>query len=449
MNNCYRLAFALLVLVPHGSLAATLEFSVPDSYVDIDSSAEVPVLVRAINAAPGEMLEVAAVDFLMQLNQNDACIFVAIDGVVPGADAPEFFIQSNTSPCYRVTAAAIGVEPLLVGTDPLEIARISLRHLGTGTVEMLLFSLAAYDLAFQPHPVVAQHGTLDVGCDKGDTIRGDGITSADALLVLLASVDLYDPSPVEFCAADHDSDGTITQGDAVRVLRVGVGLPPSKNTPSIATTTLGHGSSLSEVLIHVAGLAGAELHLAFDPSELSFLGLRDRPAGSLTVVNDRLNGLLVIGLASTESVDGELVLDFEITSGPASIDMISFAAFSEAGASVAGVVGNPTLVLMEDPTSAPTLPSESVVFRGATPNPFNPSTRLVFEVAGPGPVLTDVFDLRGRLIRRLEVVSAGEGQLGVRWDGLDQAGRAVPSGVYAIRVRHGGSHDLGRVVLLK
>lgn len=64
------------------------------------------------------------------------------------------------------------------------------------------------------------------------------------------------------------------------------------------------------------------------------------------------------------------------------------------------------------------------------PNPFNPSTSLAFSLAKTGPVQLWVFDERGRLVRTLidEQVPAGDHE--VEWDGMDERGRPVASGVY-------------------
>ncbi len=73
----------------------------------------------------------------------------------------------------------------------------------------------------------------------------------------------------------------------------------------------------------------------------------------------------------------------------------------------------------------------------AVPNPFNPLTTLSFDLAGPGPVRLDVFDLRGRLVRRLLDQPLPAGVHRVAWDGRDSKGRAAASGTYLYRLRAG------------
>ncbi|MHB8078502.1 MAG: right-handed parallel beta-helix repeat-containing protein [Candidatus Krumholzibacteriia bacterium] len=81
----------------------------------------------------------------------------------------------------------------------------------------------------------------------------------------------------------------------------------------------------------------------------------------------------------------------------------------------------------------------AVVLRGATPNPFNPSTTLRFDLPEAGPVRLAVYDLRGRLVRLLvdDVRSAGA-QRAV-WDGKDARGLDAASGSYSARLEAGGT----------
>ncbi len=80
-------------------------------------------------------------------------------------------------------------------------------------------------------------------------------------------------------------------------------------------------------------------------------------------------------------------------------------------------------------------PAPPVLARGTrllpnAPNPFNPRTTLRFTLDRPGRVRLEIIDSRGRRVRRLldAGLSAGEHQM--VWNGLDDAGRAVSSGVY-------------------
>ena len=86
----------------------------------------------------------------------------------------------------------------------------------------------------------------------------------------------------------------------------------------------------------------------------------------------------------------------------------------------------------------------------SSPNPFNPVTRIAFDVPSPGgPVGLRVYTASGRLVRTLVEREVGAGRYSVEWNGTDESGAAVASGVYFYRLDAAGFTDSGKMVLLK
>ncbi len=90
-----------------------------------------------------------------------------------------------------------------------------------------------------------------------------------------------------------------------------------------------------------------------------------------------------------------------------------------------------------------------VVFTRASPNPFNPRTTLAFRAPVAARIQVRLCDARGRLVRSLfdEVVTAGEHT--VPWDGRDDRGRDLASGIYLVQVLGPQGASSGTVTLLK
>jgi hypothetical protein len=91
------------------------------------------------------------------------------------------------------------------------------------------------------------------------------------------------------------------------------------------------------------------------------------------------------------------------------------------------------------------------------PNPFNPSVAVRFEVpegaatatGGLHRVTVAVYDPRGRLVRTLLDAPRAAGAYRLVWDGKDEAGRALGSGVYLYRVTAGTATVAGKITLLR
>jgi aminopeptidase N len=68
------------------------------------------------------------------------------------------------------------------------------------------------------------------------------------------------------------------------------------------------------------------------------------------------------------------------------------------------------------------------------PNPFNPTTRIIYSLSQKGVVALRIFDARGRLVRTLLRQSRPAGEGFITWDGRDDQGAELPSGVYLYRL---------------
>jgi hypothetical protein len=82
------------------------------------------------------------------------------------------------------------------------------------------------------------------------------------------------------------------------------------------------------------------------------------------------------------------------------------------------------------------------------PNPFNPVTTITFDVAVPGNVTVDIYDVSGRLVRRLVNGHRNAARYDVQWDARDNNGSPVHSGVYFYRMTAEGYTSPARKMLL-
>jgi hypothetical protein len=85
-----------------------------------------------------------------------------------------------------------------------------------------------------------------------------------------------------------------------------------------------------------------------------------------------------------------------------------------------------------------------------SPNPFNPSTTISFNVPGTGGrVAVSIYNMAGRLVRRLAETDMQPGQHTLTWDGRGESGESAGSGVYFCRIETPGQSDQKKLVLLR
>jgi hypothetical protein len=83
------------------------------------------------------------------------------------------------------------------------------------------------------------------------------------------------------------------------------------------------------------------------------------------------------------------------------------------------------------------------------PNPFNPTTTISYQLPESGPVQIVIYNLLGQKIRTLVNDRMDAGFYTVGWDGADETGRQVASGVYIYRMQSAAFSQTQRMMLLK
>jgi hypothetical protein len=113
-----------------------------------------------------------------------------------------------------------------------------------------------------------------------------------------------------------------------------------------------------------------------------------------------------------------------------------------------------------DQDREPTIPRNFLLSQNY-PNPFNPSTTISFEIPSgvmtntPGVSVTKqrvnltVYDIRGRRVRRLVDSDLEPGSHSIHWDGKNDGGQPVASGLYLYTLKTGGKVFTKKMTMLK
>ena len=107
--------------------------------------------------------------------------------------------------------------------------------------------------------------------------------------------------------------------------------------------------------------------------------------------------------------------------------------------------GPPTGIEDDSESHLPTV----TALKAAYPNPFNPDVTVEFDLDRSRHVEVLIYDVKGRLVKKLVDENRNRGAHRVRWEGIDDRGNQVASGIYLLLVRSEGWSDHRKLVLLK
>jgi len=310
-------------------------------------------------------------------------------------------------------------------------------------------------------------------------VSGNGrVGTTDATLILRYLVGLetgfpagdlwqFDPSGVSisltgdhlqnfrcYLLGDVNGDWGTTAPAGKRVSGVGPGLDvvafSSPEDDAAGVTVVGWG---------LQAVRGGVMELRYDAEALAVGAVRAAEPGDgfLVAANTRTPGLVRIAFAGVDPVDGERPLvRVEMTPRTAR----SSGRIEIAAATLNTVALSPlALGSMEFPSGV--CPTAVRAAQAAVPletgldpnypNPFNSSTVLGYRIAGGQArvVSIAVYSLAGQRVRQLVETTRAPGVYRVSWDGRDDGGVPVASGVYLVRLEAGAGVDTRSVMYLK
>jgi len=103
---------------------------------------------------------------------------------------------------------------------------------------------------------------------------------------------------------------------------------------------------------------------------------------------------------------------------------------------------------IDDPESAADVVKILHLFQNQ-PNPFSPETRIAYELPQAGRAELRIYAVNGGLVRTLVEAELEAGPHTVEWDGLDESGRAVSSGVYFYMLAAPGVEESRKMLLVR
>jgi len=111
----------------------------------------------------------------------------------------------------------------------------------------------------------------------------------------------------------------------------------------------------------------------------------------------------------------------------------------------------PLTVTIGDPAQEPLPPVVPMVTKlyNAFPNPFNPNTNIRYSLKEVGKVKIEIYNMKGQKIKTFNQEHNSPGYYQVSWDGRDENGRSVASGIYLYRLTTANYTSAKKMVLAK
>ncbi|HOD53139.1 MAG TPA: Ig-like domain-containing protein, partial [Candidatus Cloacimonadota bacterium] len=91
----------------------------------------------------------------------------------------------------------------------------------------------------------------------------------------------------------------------------------------------------------------------------------------------------------------------------------------------------------------------ATVLKGNYPNPFNPTTHIRFDLKQNGPVKINIYNIKGQLVKQLLNDSYKAGHHTVTWNGKDDRGKSVSSGVYFYHMQSSDYSAVRKMMMIK
>ena len=112
-------------------------------------------------------------------------------------------------------------------------------------------------------------------------------------------------------------------------------------------------------------------------------------------------------------------------------------------AQVTAIVGSPA-----DVDDEKILPESPIAYQNF-PNPFNSSTTIEFDLSERSRVDLKIYDIRGRLVKNLVSKEFPAGLNQLLWNGKNDAGRNITSGIYFYKFTSGPTVSIRQMTIIK
>lgn len=480
------------ILLPESRRSLTVQVRVDNDNLDTDDMRSMDVrttsvlkIVMALNPmltlwVPGSDMDEAGNDVVIPADPGDVTVTVAAEGYNAGSMVT--FTKDGTA-MDPVAADDGGVAKLMITMSAAGSVTVSATD-GHWDAEALTITfvegpdepvrMSYVDANGDPvYLVDMMDNTVDLkdymlfraawGMSASDDINGDGMVDATDAQIFLQS-DINDDGMVGL--ADYEMlimswGKTAANGPASKPLV----LAPGVNENAEFSLSLGSERVIAGEMVavdvslaNVAALMGYGFTLNYETDNFEFVSVApadedllkstggETPLfhhiagdGQVEVVNGMVNGSAISGGGDIVRFVFRVLREFEDN-----------ARFEIAN----GLVFDPTnlsnLAVVAGVLELQSTPREFALHQNF-PNPFNPDTTIKYDLAESADVTLQIYNVLGQVVRTLVASEAqNAGRYQIRWNGMDDRGVPVSSGIYFYQIAADGKFsDVRKLMLLK
>ena len=293
----------------------------------------------------------------------------------------------------------------------------------------------------------------------GDVNSDDVVDVSDLLSVIDFILEVAFPTEIQFRNSDLNQDDALNVADVIMMIDIifpgGYGRRIATDVESIAELSLrnGGGTSLLLDLAYDGVVRGIQFDLSADMSSLAFgspllnelqegvlINSHTLEDGSTRVLAVNMNGGLL-----AFSANGFITIPVMINTGRGvrvKVDISGIQLIGQDGQDI------PVQAKGDGSVALELIPMQYALYQNF-PNPFNPVTEIQFDVPDVSAVDLVVYNLMGQQVRRLVSSELQAGYHRMVWDGLNDRGESVSTGVYIYSLTSPSFHNTKKMVLLK
>ena len=442
-----------------------------DPFQQGDAKTQTTMAITPAKVAPGAQTQVQLV-IVGEANITAGDLLIKYDadviaiGEIENADlTSDMIITINKDVLGEISISMAGAEPIPSGLGALLSIGLSANaDAQVGTETSLEFGeVKMYNTSGTVIDIALEDGVIEIfepGI-KGDVNNDGGVRANDAIMALRIAVGMIEPSDYQLWAADINGDGKVAANDAIFILRKaanlaapGVGTLAGGSGQITITLAGSHGAAGETISVplmvdNVAGLAGGDICVVYDNSVLRAVDISSDLCVSM-VANFSEPGTVRIAFAGVDRLNTKTLAEirFRILTDKSSPLRLQHVEFYQPDALPVN------LKLVDGRFRSWTMPAEYNALLQNFPNPFNPETWIPYQLKEGKEVTICIHNVSGEVVRELNLGRKPAGiytsrDRAAHWDGTNEIGETVASGIYFYTVQAGEFTATRKMIILK